>query len=1103
MKLTGNELERLRDAFVDAYDRASMEELLVFRFDEQQEALLPSDADFNSAVFHLLGRAKREGWLRELITNAAHERSRNEEFTALCEELLNKYPPYNDRPSDVNDQAPNESSESTTSGSSKTRTSGVSPASQNAKGGSTLQERLVQTFSKAGMPEEPPALFAVTSAEEIRPADRGTPERPELPEEKPSALSFLRRGFPYRRGWLILVACLAILSLIGQAACLQWRSPAIITDLQFAGEPETAQQVLSAWQQVGITPGGVAGNLWFDVLFLLCYAVLLNWLCLWAKRQFADGLLPGPGEHRMSRWMEAVSPLIILLGLVVPLLDLGENVGLGQMLRPPVNEAATRLVFVLATTKMFLLGLIGWYALSAVLRWRWLLGAWEAARWCGFSIFAAIMAPCILLFGGQGREVYLAVEEHRTDNPAVLRWTLIAIVLFSLMCWRAARYVASYRIGSPSDAGTFRRGWWDSRIWTPRLCGILPPFILAFLFAGPGAGWTSFVFWGTLLVGLAVSAWICFRRALFQRFKKGDQFLDKIDLALAGLVVGGGLVFAIYACQDPEHLQNLRGMGPLAAWLLSFSLMVPFFTLLVWLGRSFHIPALAFFLAYGFLCNIGNLNDDHGVRHRYYKEASPASAPATSEQPDLNGLSPWRNRPTLNEAFDTWLEQRGAQKWSEQHGGKPYPVVFISAAGGGIAAACIVTVTMAQFETDLPELEQHLFAISGVSGGSLGAVIYTTLRQADHEKIGEKAKLVLTEDMLTPSVASLLSPELVQRFLFFSLEMPDSDGYTNAFRMDRGRALDLALEHAFERAAGVSHNGKVEVNDKEAKRLRDLIQSPLSQYPTPQEAETGKAPLPALFFGTTDVETGERMVISTLRPDTPGALPFETLYAVDPRIDLQRSTAACLSARFPVISPPGFLPQQRQTVFVQTKGDEHTGGLPVTRPITVKRRYVDGGYCENTGAQTAMDIITALEQGDHRGKPRPSWTPVLISIYLSPSDETRPARDPREIGVRAARPRRGGGFDELFGPVGAFFNGWGGPPQPELRKARVRFGQGFDTSFSERFVEMPYPKPDILGWYLSRKQYDAATTRATALLQDPKVGGKIRTILSGTRKLAP
>lgn len=82
-------------------------------------------------------------------------------------------------------------------------------------------------------------------------------------------------------------------------------------------------------------------------------------------------------------------------------------------------------------------------------------------------------------------------------------------------------------------------------------------------------------------------------------------------------------------------------------------------------------------------------------------------------------------------------------------------------------------------------------------------------------------------------------------------------------------------------------------------------------------------------------------------------------------------------------------------------------------------------------------------------------------------------------------PRKTNGFDEILGPALAFFSGWGGPPQPEMFRARQRFGRDF--------IALSFPQPRVLGWYLSANQYDRAKNRAKSLLsKERKEGARLR-----------
>jgi hypothetical protein len=134
-----------------------------------------------------------------------------------------------------------------------------------------------------------------------------------------------------------------------------------------------------------------------------------------------------------------------------------------------------------------------------------------------------------------------------------------------------------------------------------------------------------------------------------------------------------------------------------------------------------------------------------------------------------------------------------------------------------------------------------------------------------------------------------------------------------------------------------------------------LLESGLCRYlghhPDPAKIGTW---LPLLFINGTSVETGRRIIIGDLYA---GSLRFDRKKPLFPlaydlceiggqcdekgslKTDIRSSTAATLSARFPVLSPYGTLRNSDDKIV---------------------DRIVDGGYFENGGLATAADIAESL-----------------------------------------------------------------------------------------------------------------------------------------------
>ena len=203
----------------------------------------------------------------------------------------------------------------------------------------------------------------------------------------------------------------------------------------------------------------------------------------------------------------------------------------------------------------------------------------------------------------------------------------------------------------------------------------------------------------------------------------------------------------------------------------------------------------------------------------------------------------------LENKFVEWMNLRGDKEYYQTLD-LPYPVYIVAAEGGGLYAAFNVASFMAKLQDECPNFSQHVFAMSAVSGGSLGSAVFnvaaqalaanTTWRGCDGTtKIFQN---LTTEyfryDFLTPVIAGLLFSDTLQRVLPVPVE---------AF--DRGKALDNAFADAWRRVA---------------KSLPDQQVDPKAfTRPVSSSWHVGSS-APLLMLNTTSVETGTRVTISPL-----------------------------------------------------------------------------------------------------------------------------------------------------------------------------------------------------------------------------------------------
>src|SRR5213594_784711 len=220
----------------------------------------------------------------------------------------------------------------------------------------------------------------------------------------------------------------------------------------------------------------------------------------------------------------------------------------------------------------------------------------------------------------------------------------------------------------------------------------------------------------------------------------------------------------------------------------------------------------------------------------------------------------------LQEHYATWFSNLHARVPNEER----HPVFVVSTEGGGIRAAFWTATVLGRLQDADTNFAAHVLAISGVSGGALGATVFDAL-VAERTALNytRPAQRVLSHDFLSPALAYMLFPDMCQRMLPIAV---------SAF--DRAAALEKAWEHGW----------RAEMkNNRFAKDFASLW------------AGDRKYDVPALFLNGTSVETGQRMIASNVRIDQ----TFVDSLDVNERLDgdIRLSTAAHKSARFTYMSP--------------------------------------------------------------------------------------------------------------------------------------------------------------------------------------------------------
>lgn len=405
---------------------------------------------------------------------------------------------------------------------------------------------------------------------------------------------------------------------------------------------------------------------------------------------------------------------------------------------------------------------------------------------------------------------------------------------------------------------------------------------------------------------------------------------------------------------------------------------------------------------------------------------------------------PGTQRPLLAEHFLAWQTQRAADK--------DFPIFIVAAAGGGHRAAVWSAEVLSRLEdATCGEFSRHVYAISGVSGGALGAASFVaSLAEHGSQAPGmtpgcwhrsDRSKHIsafYASDFISPTLAYMLFPDLLQRF------WPEP-----IFLHDRAWALESTWESAW--AATRPESG--------------LASSPnwfkepfLSLY-----AQRGKTMLPLLFFNSTSVEEGKRAIASPVfsrHEDTYDLLASDLVTG-----DIKLSTTVHNSARFSYVSPAGTVHKIDAEVMAPD--------TEKSKAITRWGRVVDGGYFENSGAATAREI---LEQLAFIQAHRRNLYIILISneprdpaqrICGSPQERIPRSSEATKLPVKEPPPDRPL-LPELSAPLGALSatrEARGTLAEVDLVNAVGSCGQVFEVYLAKN-DQIEFSDP-ALGWFLS------------------------------------
>jgi hypothetical protein len=542
------------------------------------------------------------------------------------------------------------------------------------------------------------------------------------------------------------------------------------------------------------------------------------------------------------------------------------------------------------------------------------------------------------------------VEAVRSVNEGSW-WSIGSYSLWLLLTAYLCGVLAIYVVAVHGDHGLFgsraRRAMLGLIVIIPPAASTYVVFAASDKYAEAriaGSGKISSFFWQLLDPGSAFLLLTAFAAFMVMGFilsppKDSEDpkvtSYDPVLLSFTYWMAGICLIWVIIPATIVDFLWGGSWDPPAFIWLSIWA-----FVLLAllqgcsYVNNHYRWPLLTLLAVFAMIWSVVGLNDNHVLA----SQRSPAQPP-----------------PLADQAFQTWLgDHQPVQKDGR------VTAVVVAAEGGGSRAAYMTALVLETMRAGCSRFQDRLFAVIGVSGGSLGAALASAAAaNASPPAKTPDCTVTPTTVSTTPAIkaagADLLRPLLRGTLLvdpiFRILPVGLADYiatiggigantyyYWVGWLTDRARYLERGVELAWSEAGA-------------AKPLGPLSFSGTGPATRPD--------LPFLVLLTTDVASGRRVAFSQLRigkalvPTSPcrtqGSLALDTPEAkaqmlttadILPDYDPGLVAAAITSARFAWVTPAATMPCNGSSW-----------------------RLVDGGYFENSGLTTAFELIGAMAAG--------------------------------------------------------------------------------------------------------------------------------------------
>lgn len=530
-----------------------------------------------------------------------------------------------------------------------------------------------------------------------------------------------------------------------------------------------------------------------------------------------------------------------------------------------------------------------------------------------------------------------------------------SIILWALVTWYTARVILYI---APFDSNLDIRLARFCIAWLPRILGLIPFGIIMCAIWHTVGGHLLYkqlivLSFLEIIYILIVYFRIPFLKRFFKihvsplnnfnAFSKKDALkviLKDQDTKWAVLIFSTVFITLFLLSLLPVTVSNARCVKPIFIVSTGLCFLTFILSIVMFFNDNKKKPVLIFGLSYIIFCSFWN--DNSKIRELD------------------NGKNQVPQSKELNLTFNQWKNERFKDTKDT------VPLIIIAAEGGGIRGMYWTAKILQELNYKSPAFFKHVFAISGVSGGGIGAIFYSSFYKDSLENKVPNVNQrrlddILGKDYLSDLTNAFVFTDNIQKLFPFRIPyLCRSNRLEDAFSLGYSKITQTAtLDSSFFQ---LWHNHATEI--------------------------------PNLFLNGVLAETGQKIIESNI------ALPanyFRDVVDYNERCkkDIALKTVALFTCRFPFITNGGLI------IGANSKGIGH---------------ITDGGYKDNTGLETAISLLNALSDSIKKNNKEPSAKKIIkpYIIFIKNSDTTINPKDDKPYAS----------LHEIKTVTGSFFNAY-------------------------------------------------------------------------------